>query len=81
MLRSAVADIKVQQEPLRHANIQTTTTQAVADQKRAANRKVVEMVCASGVKIAPEQGIPANGSGVGGDRDLSQRRRLDFSDR
>jgi integrase len=52
MLRSAGTDIKVQQELLRHANIQTTMniyTQAVSDQKRAANSKVVEMVL-SGVK-------------------------------
>ena len=47
MLRSAGTDIKVQQELLRHANIQTTMnvyTQAVSDQKRAANSKVVETV-------------------------------------
>ena len=47
MLRSAGTDIKVQQELLRHANIQTTMniyTQAVSDQKRVANSKVVEMV-------------------------------------
>lgn len=47
MLRSAGTDIKVQQELLRHANVQTTMniyTQAVSDQKRAANGKVVEMV-------------------------------------
>jgi hypothetical protein len=47
MLRSAGTDIKLQQELLRHANIQTTMniyTQAVSDQKRAANSKVVEMV-------------------------------------
>jgi integrase len=47
MLRSAGTDIKVQQELLRHANIQTTMniyTQAVSEQKRAANSKVVEMV-------------------------------------
>ena len=43
------------QELLRHANIQTTMniyTQAVSDQKRDANSKVVEMVL-SGAKIAP----------------------------
>ena len=52
MLRSAGTDIKVQQELLRHANIQTTMniyTQAVSEQKRAANSKVVEMVL-SGAK-------------------------------
>ena len=47
ILRSVGTDIKVQQELLRHANIQTTMniyTQAVSDQKRAANSKVVQMV-------------------------------------
>jgi|SRR5262245_19203792 len=47
MLRSAGTDVKVQQELLRHSNIQTTLniyTQAVSEQKRAANSKVVEMV-------------------------------------
>jgi hypothetical protein len=64
MLRSAGTDIKVQQELLRHANIQTTMNiyaQAVTDPKRAANSKVVEMVL-SGGKIAPKQQISANGS-------------------
>jgi len=36
-------------------------TQAVSDQKRAANNKVVEMVF-SGAKIAPKQQVSANGS-------------------
>jgi integrase len=71
MLRSAGTDIKVQQELLRHANIQTTMniyTQAVSDQKRAANSKVVEMVLRpkSDPGRAPEEaGKPpfsANGS-------------------
>jgi hypothetical protein len=67
MLRSAGTDIKVQQELLRHANIQTTMniyTQAVSDQKRAANSKVVEMVL-SGAKRVPISRGPANGSRLG----------------
>jgi len=36
-------------------------TQAVSDQKRAANSKVVEMVL-SGAKIGPKQQVSANGS-------------------
>jgi site-specific recombinase XerD len=58
MLRSAGTDIKVQQEPLPHANIRTTMniyTQAVSDQKRVANSKVVEMVLSG--KVLP---VPAN---------------------
>ena len=58
-------DIKVQQELLRHANIQTTMniyTQAVSDQKRVANSKVVEMVLSG--KVLP---VPANGSRIGAD--------------
>ena len=53
MLRSAGTDIKVQQELLRHASIQTTMnvyTQAVSEQKRAANSKVVRMVLRTGGK-------------------------------
>ena len=44
MLRGAGADIKVQQELLRHATIQSTLntyTQAISEQKRAANTTVV----------------------------------------
>jgi endonuclease/exonuclease/phosphatase family metal-dependent hydrolase len=44
MLRGAGADIKVQQELLRHSTIQSTMniyTQAVSEQKRAANSMVV----------------------------------------
>jgi hypothetical protein len=62
MLRSAGTDIKVQQELLRHANIQTTTniyTQAVSEQKRAANSKVVEMV----LRRAPDPGREAGEAG------------------
>lgn len=47
MLRSIGTDIKVQQELLRHSTIQSTMnvyTQAVSEQKRAANSKVVEMM-------------------------------------
>jgi integrase len=82
MLRSAGTDIKVQQELLRHANIQTTMniyTQAVSDQKRAANSKVVEMVL-SGAKRGPISRMPANGSGMGADCDLSASARLASSD-
>jgi hypothetical protein len=49
-------DIKVQQELLRHANIQTTMniyTQAVSEQKRAANSKVVEMVLRQKAEVKP----------------------------
>jgi integrase len=66
MLRSARTDIKVKQELLRHANIQTTMniyTQAVSDQKRAANSKVVEMVL-SGRKAEPKSRFSASGSGL-----------------
>ena len=48
MLRSARVDIKVQQELLRHSTIQSTIntyTQAVAEEKRAANRLVVDILC------------------------------------
>jgi hypothetical protein len=82
MLRSAGIDIKVQQELLRHANIQTTMniyTQAVSDQKRAANSKVVEMVL-SGAKRGPISRVPAKGSGMGAGRDLSASVRLASSD-
>jgi integrase len=72
MLRSAGTDIKVQQELLRHANIQTTMniyTQAVSDQKRAANSKVVEMVF-SGEKTVGGTRRFANGSRMGADGNL-----------
>jgi len=71
MLRSAGTDIKVQQELLRHANTQTTMniyTQAVSDQKRAANSKVVEMVL-SGRKTAPRMHVLVNGNRTGADCD------------
>ena len=47
LLRELGADIKVQQELLRHADIRTTLniyTQAVTAQKREANSKVVSML-------------------------------------
>ncbi len=70
MLRSAGTDIKVQQELQRHANIQTTMniyTQAVSDQKRAANSKVVEMVLprtmnAESPETSVQQALGTNGS-------------------
>lgn len=82
MLRSAGTDIKVQQELLRHANIQTTMniyTQAVSDQKRAANSKVVEMVL-SGAKRGPFQRGSSNGSAMGADCDLATSPRRASSD-
>ena len=62
MLRAAGADIKVQQELLRHSTIQSTMniyTQAVYEQKRAANRVVVGILLN---KVAPEDRARANGS-------------------
>jgi integrase len=47
MLRGAGTDIKVQQELLRHATIQSTMniyTQAVSEQKRNANSVVVRIL-------------------------------------
>ena len=44
LLRANGTDIKVQQELLRHSNVQTTLqiyTQAISEEKRAANAKVV----------------------------------------
>jgi integrase len=61
MLRSCGTDIKVQQELLRHANIQTTMnvyTQAVSDQKRAANSKVVRMVLRTDGRTKTKQKRP-----------------------
>jgi len=63
MLRANGADVKVQQELLRHADIQTTMniyTQAVSDAKRAANSKVVQMV----MKETPQ--IPMKKAAGGG---------------
>jgi integrase len=47
LLRANGTDIKVQQELLRHSNVQTTLqvyTQAVSEQKRAANARVVSQL-------------------------------------
>ncbi len=47
MLRSLGTDIKVQQELLSHSTMQSTMniyTQAVSEQKRSANSKVVAMI-------------------------------------
>jgi hypothetical protein len=82
MLRSAGADIKVQQELLRHANIQTTMniyTPAVSDQKRALNSKVVEIVL-SRAKMAPKRQVSADGSETGADCDLSRLLQTASSD-
>jgi integrase len=62
MLRAVGVDIKVQQELLRHSTIQSTMniyTQAVSEQKRAANSMVVGILLN---EIAPENKAPANGS-------------------
>jgi integrase len=51
ILRSLGTDVKVQQELLRHADVQTTMniyTQAPSDAKRTAQSKVVQMVLGSG---------------------------------
>ena len=61
ILRAAGTDIKVQQELLRHSTIQSTMniyTQAVSEQKRAANSVVVGILLN---EIAPETRVPANG--------------------
>jgi integrase len=80
MLRSAGTDIKVQQELLRHASVQTTMniyTQAVSDQKRAANSKVVEMVLP---RPAVPEATPKTGSreasGTNGSERESDANRL-----
>jgi integrase len=62
MLRAAGADVKVQQELLRHSTIQSTMniyTQAVSEQKRTANSMVVGILFG---KIASENQPPANGN-------------------
>jgi|1186.fasta_scaffold88961_1 integrase len=63
LLRANGADVKVQQELLRHADIQTTMniyTQAVSNAKREANSKVVQMV----MKETPQ--IPMKKAAGGG---------------
>jgi integrase len=62
MLRAAGTDIKVQQELLRHSTIQSTMnvyTQAVSEQKRAANTMVVGILFNENASIDQS---PANGS-------------------
>jgi site-specific recombinase XerD len=62
MLRGAGADIKVQQELLRHSTIQSTLntyTQAISEQKRAANTTVVGILFNE--NASPDQ-PSANGS-------------------
>ncbi|MGC2357080.1 MAG: tyrosine-type recombinase/integrase [Candidatus Acidiferrum sp.] len=62
MLRGAGADIKVQQELLRHSTIQSTMntyTQAVSEQKRSANSMVVGILFNEN---ASTDQPPANGS-------------------
>jgi len=62
MLRGAGADIKVQQELLRHSTIQSTLntyTQAISEQKRAANTIVVGILFNEN---ASTKQPPANGS-------------------
>jgi len=53
--RANGTDIKVQQELLRHSNVQTTLqvyTQAVSEQKRAANAVVVGQLLSVGNEAA-----------------------------
>jgi integrase len=55
LLRANGTDIKVQQELLRHSNVQTTLqiyTQAVSEQKRAANAVVVGQLLSVGNETA-----------------------------
>jgi integrase len=62
MPRAAGADVKVQQELLRHSTIQSTMniyTQAVSEQKRTANSMVVGILFS---EVASENQPPANGS-------------------
>jgi integrase len=62
MLRGAGADIKVQQELLRHSTIQSTLntyTQAISEQKRTANTIVVGILFSE--NASPDQ-LSANGS-------------------
>jgi len=64
MLRSAGTDIKVQQELLRHATIQSTMniyTQAVSEQKRIANSVVVGVLFNS-MKLALRRSLPPMGA-------------------
>jgi hypothetical protein len=59
----------VQQELLRHANVRTTMniyTQAVSDQKRAANSKVVEMVLPRSMNAESPETAVQRASGTNG---------------
>jgi hypothetical protein len=68
MLLAAHVDLKVQQELLRHSSIQSTMniyTQAVSEQKRAANSLVVAVVSSAQVMKQDRAGfeaLPANGT-------------------
>jgi hypothetical protein len=58
VLRANGADIKVQQELLRHSNVQTTLqiyTQAVSEQKRAANAVVVGQLLVAQEAVSAQQ--------------------------
>ncbi len=57
---------KVQQELLRHANVQTMNvyTQAVSDQKRAANSKMVEMVLPRAITAESQETAVQRASGT-----------------
>jgi integrase len=58
LLRANGADIKVQQELLRHSNVQTTLqiyTQAVSEQKRAANAVVVGQLLAQQHEVSTQE--------------------------
>ena len=60
--------MKVQQELLRHADIQTTMniyTQAVSEAKRAANSKVVQMVMKETTQIPKERAASGGPDSVG----------------
>ena len=76
MLRSIGTDIKVQQELLRHSTIQSTMnvyTQAVSEQKRAANSKVVEMM----ISYSPVSSqVPEKASQPADEMNGSQRERV-----
>ena len=61
-LRAIGVDVKVAQELLRHANVRTTLdiyTQAVSQQKRDANAKVVEMMLPGAPKMLRHPSAPS----------------------
>jgi hypothetical protein len=78
MLRSAGTDIMAQQELLRAPTSRPrgTFTQTISDQKRVANRQVVEMVL-SGAKNSARQRLPQR---MGADCDLPQLPQTASSD-